>query len=64
MLAGMELYGNTLAFMKLLPSDSKDKIHNALKQTADISQKIGFIEGYRAAVERCAGNGGVDNAGE
>lgn len=57
-------YEGAVAFMKLLPNDKKDKIHNALKHTADISHKKGFIEGYKAAVKRCVENGGVGNGGE
>ncbi len=52
--------GNMPAFVKLLPTERKERIGNLLKETAAASRKRGFIEGYRAAVERCAGKGGED----
>ena len=54
---------STLTFMKLLPADKKEKLHNALRSTADASQKRGFIAGYRAAVRRCVESRGENNAG-
>jgi len=58
-----ESYSNELAFEKLLAADQKDKLCNLLKEARTASRKCGFIEGYKAAVGRCTGNGGADNGG-
>ena len=55
--------GNMPAFVKLLPAGQRERIGNLLKETAVASRKRGFIEGYKAAVERCAGKGGEDGDG-
>lgn len=64
--AGQELedfepYSSALAFVKLLPAGQKEKLCNLLKEARAASRKQGFIEGYKAAVGRCIGNGGVEN---
>ena len=58
-----EPYSNALAFVKLLPAEQKEKLCKLLKEANAASRKQGFIEGYKAAVGRCVGNGGVDNGG-
>lgn len=50
--------------MKLLPADQKEGICNLLEEAGVASRKQGFIEGYKAAVGRCTGNGGADNGGK
>lgn len=55
--------GNMPAFVKLLPAGQREQIGNLLKETAAASRKRGFIEGYRAAVKKCAGKGGEDGDG-
>lgn len=58
-----EPYSNALAFVKLLPAEQQDKLCKLLKDASAVSRKQGFIEGYKAAVGRCAGNGGEANGG-
>ena len=45
-----------LAFMKLLPSDQKRQIDELLQKECMLAHRSGFIEGYKAAVGRCAGD--------
>lgn len=58
-----EPYSNELAFVKLLPAEQKEKLCKLLKDASAASRKQGFVEGYKAAVGRCAGSGGADNGG-
>lgn len=51
-------YGVAPAFMKLLPEEQQERIRIMLKEAEDVSRMRGFAEGYKAAVGRCAGNGG------
>ena len=53
-----EPYSNALAFVKLLPAEQKERLCNLLKEAIATSQERRVIEGYKAAVGGCAGNGG------
>lgn len=55
---------NELAFVELLPEDQKDKLCTLLEEVRVASRKQGVIEGYKAAVGRCAGNGDAGNWSE
>lgn len=51
-----EHHNNAFAFMKLLPSDQKRQIDELLQKECMLAHRSGFIEGYKAAVGRCAGD--------
>lgn len=57
---GFGCSGNTLAFVKLLPAEQRERLGNLLEETAAASRKRGFVEGYRAAVGRIGGEEDAD----
>lgn len=56
----LEPYSNELAFMKLLPTEQKEKLCRLLKNASAESRKQGFIEGYKAVVGRACGEEDTD----
>ena len=57
------LHSGLPAFVKLLPDDQREAISRHMKKAQAGARKRGFIEGYKAAVGKCAGNGGAGNGG-
>lgn len=56
----LEPYSNELVFMKLLPTEQKEKLCRLLKNARAESRRQGFIEGYKAAVGRTCGEEDMD----